>query len=77
MGRRPVIQEEYSRELTEVIHKRLEPKGVAVYIVGIHNCMAARGVKQRIPTITSKLTGPFKDDGKTRAEFYAIARGKR
>ena len=48
MGKRPILQEEYSRELANFLEERLEPKGVAIYIVGKHNCMIARGVKQDV-----------------------------
>lgn len=77
LGRRPVIQEEYSRELAEVIESRLTPKGVAVYVVGLHNCMAARGVKQEVPAVTSVVKGAIAEQPATRAEFFAIAGGSR
>lgn len=77
MGKRPVIQEEYSRELAEVIEKHLEPKGVAVYVVGRHDCMSARGVGQEVPVVTSVVKGAIHDQPETRAEFFAIAQAGR
>ena len=46
LGKRPVIQEMYSRELADVIQARLKPEGVGVFVVGEHGCMRARGVHQ-------------------------------
>ena len=74
MGRRPILQEEYSRELAEFLESRLEPKGVAVYVVGSHNCMSFRGIKQDSKVVTSVLKGVFMEPV-VRAEFFAIARG--
>jgi len=73
MGRRPILQEEYSRELADFLEDRLEPKGVAVYIVGKHNCMIARGVKQDVEVITSVIRGVFEKQ-EVRSEFFSIAR---
>lgn len=74
MGKRPVMQEEYSRELADLFMSRLQPKGVAVYVTGIHGCMTNRGVKQEIPVVTSVIRGVFEHQPETKAEFLAIAR---
>ncbi len=74
MGKRPVMQEEYSRELAQVIQEGLAPKGVAVYVVGHHGCMSSRGVGQDVPVVTSIVKGCFEDTPVTRGEFYSIAR---
>ena len=50
-------------------------KGVAVMIEATHNCVSCRGVKHGGASMkTSKLTGAFKDDNATRAEFYEFIR---
>ena len=74
MGKRPIMQEQYSEELAEELDKRLQPQGVAVFTVGRHGCMVSRGVKQDVPIVTSVIRGVFKEYP-TREEFYAIARG--
>jgi GTP cyclohydrolase I len=74
VGRRPIMQEQYSRELASILYERLKPKGVAVFVVGNHGCMMARGVKQKVDITTSTLKGVFMDKPESRNEFYAIAR---
>ena len=45
--------------------------GVAVLISATHTCACLRGVKHDgCAMMTSKLSGSFYDDEKTRAEFY-------
>ena len=74
LGRRPIMQEEYSTELAETLMTKLKPKGVAVYIVGTHGCMTARGIRQHSEVITSTIRGVFETEPETRAEFMAICR---
>ena len=75
MGKRPVIQEMYSRELANVIMNNLKPKGLGVYVIGKHGCMEARGVKQSVNVTTSVLRGVIFDRPEIRAEFYAAVKG--
>ena len=76
-GRRGAIQE----QLTVAIHNSIDTiindnKGVAVMIDATHNCVSCRGVKHGGASMkTSKLTGAFKDDNATRAEFYEVVKG--
>ena len=50
--------------------------GVAVMIDASHNCVQCRGVKHGGASMkTSKLTGAFKDDASTRAEYYEFIKG--
>lgn len=74
LAKRPIMQEEYSTELADMLMERLKPKGAAVYIVGRHGCMSARGIKQHSDVITSTLRGCFETEPETRAEFMAICR---
>ena len=75
-GRRGAIQE----QLTVAIHNSIDTiindnKGVAVMIDATHNCVSCRGVKHGGASMkTSKLTGAFKDDNATRAEFYEFVK---
>lgn len=74
LARRPVIQEQYSTEVADVIEGRLKPKGVAVYVVGRHGCMTSRGVKQHSDVVTSVVRGDFLKEAATREEFFSICR---
>jgi len=74
LARRPIMQEEYSTELADMLMERLKPKGVAVQVVGVHGCMTARGVKQHSEVITSTIRGVFEEEPATRAEFMALCR---
>jgi GTP cyclohydrolase I len=73
MAKRPIMQESYSRELAELINNKLKPTGVGVYVVGSHGCMSSRGIQQQDTVVsTSVLLGAFKEDPKTRQEFFNI-----
>lgn len=74
MAKRPIMQEAYSTELADTLMESLKPKGVAVYIVGSHGCMAARGVRQHSSVVTSVIRGVFESQSETRAEFLALCR---
>ena len=75
MGRVPIIQEQYTRDLADILWDRLKPEGLGVYVVGSHGCIGCRGVNQDIDIVTSTLKGSFKEDPVVREEFYAICRG--
>ncbi len=73
-ARRLQVQERLTTEIANALNEHLAPKGVAVFINCRHTCVESRGVKsQGQSTITSKLTGVFKKEPHTRAEFMAIA----
>ncbi len=74
LARRPIMQEEYTKVVAEVFMQRLDPKGVGVYVVGQHGCMASRGVRQSSDVITTQVKGVFDSDPITRAEFLALCR---
>jgi GTP cyclohydrolase I len=76
MGKRPIMQEEYSQELADWLNANLKPNGVAVYVEGTHGCMQARGIKQNSEVVTSVLKGDFLKMSEVRAEFYSISRRK-
>jgi len=73
LSRRPVMQEEYSDELANLLMERLQPRGVAVYIIGQHGCMITRGVRQSSSVVTSVVKGIFEEPA-YRAEFLALCR---
>lgn len=68
-------QERITSQIAEKLQKELEPRGVAVTLKARHFCMEMRGIKTHdVQTITSKLTGFFKDDAKARAEYLEYIR---
>ncbi len=70
---RPQVQERLTAEIAEFLEKELNPKGVAVVLEAEHLCLSMRGVKNPSSyTVTSKLTGVFKESEKTRNEFLNL-----
>lgn len=76
LGRRPTIQEQYTRELADIFFDKFEPEGLGVWVVGIHGCMMCRGVQQESEVSTSVLKGSFLGDPTVRREFYDIVKGR-
>ena len=68
------VQERLTEQIAQALCSVLNPRGVGVVIEAYHLCMMMRGVqKQNSKTITSALTGAFRDDPKTRDEFLRLA----
>lgn len=66
-------QERITTQIAQRIQKELNPKGVAVTLKAQHLCMCMRGVKKHDTwTVTNKLIGIFKDEGKARNEYLNI-----
>ncbi len=73
-ARRLQVQERLTEQIAQALCSVLNPRGVGVVIEAYHLCMMMRGVqKQNSKTITSALTGAFRDDPKTRDEFLRLA----
>jgi GTP cyclohydrolase I len=73
LSRRPVLQEDLTHELAEILHSRLETRGSAAYIEGLHLCMASRGVQaHEARVVTSGVRGVFRDSPATRQEFLDL-----
>lgn len=74
-SRRLQIQEKLTVQIADTIDRVLQPKGVAVVIEAGHQCMTTRGVhKPGSVTVTSRMTGAFRENVKTRDEFLAMIR---
>ncbi len=59
------VQERLTEEILDDLKKNLGTEDVAVFIEAKHMCMIARGVKKELTsTITTKLSGAFKDERK-------------
>ncbi|MBK7250703.1 MAG: GTP cyclohydrolase I FolE [Gammaproteobacteria bacterium] len=69
-SRRLQVQEKLTAQIAACISDVLKPRGVGVVIDAVHECMTTRGVHKRgVSMITSCMTGVFRDDARTRAEF--------
>jgi len=72
LARRPVLQEDLTHELAQLLYSRLDSGGSGVYIEGLHMCMAARGVEaHEARLVTSAVRGQFAD-ASTRQEFLDL-----
>lgn len=77
-GKRLQIQEKLTAQIANAINDVLKPKGVAVVIEAVHQCMTTRGVhKTGVSMVTSRMLGAFRDDPATRREFLAMIGGMR
>ena len=73
LSKRPVLQEDLTQELSEILHERLETRGSAAYIEGLHLCMAARGIESHeARVVTSAVRGVFRENPATRQEFLDL-----
>ena len=72
MARGPRLQEDLTHELADILHEQLQSQGSAVYIEGLHMCMAARGVgAHEARLVTSGVRGVFLELA-TREEFIKL-----
>ena len=75
-ARRFQVQEKLNAQIAHCIDEVLKPRGVAVVIEAVHQCMTTRGVHKRgVSMITSQMLGDFREDARTRAEFMQLIRG--
>lgn len=71
--RRLQSQEHLAHDVADTIQKILEPRGLAVWMGGVHLCMVMRGVEQESSFMeTNVLRGEFLNDERTRQEFMSI-----
>jgi GTP cyclohydrolase I len=69
-ARRFQVQEKLTAQIAGCIDEVLRPRGVGVVVDAVHQCMTTRGVRKRgVSMITSRMTGTFREDARTRAEF--------
>ena len=73
IARGPRLQEDLTHELADILHNQLASQGSAVYIEGLHMCMAARGVgAHEARLVTSGVRGVFLEHLATREEFIKL-----
>src|SRR6266702_7451087 len=69
-ARRLQVQEKLTAEIANCINDVLKPRDVGVVIDATHECMTTRGIHKRgVSMITSRMTGTFREDARTRMEF--------
>ncbi|HKR98753.1 MAG TPA: GTP cyclohydrolase I FolE [Candidatus Dormibacteraeota bacterium] len=72
-ARRLQVQERLTVQVADALDECLKPYGVAVVIEAAHLCMMMRGIqKQNSSAVTSAITGVFRTDDKSRAEFLEL-----
>lgn len=70
---RPQVQERLTEQLHLALCHILETSNVAVVIHADHYCMKMRGVKDACAsTVTSKMTGRFRESDALRGEFFKL-----
>jgi len=74
-ARRLQTQETMTAQIANSIDASLGPRGVAVLIEAVHQCMSLRGVNKRnVATITTQFTGEFKSNPVLQARFMELVR---
>jgi len=72
-ARRLQVQEKLTAQIANAITEALQPKGAAVVVEAMHQCMTCRGVhKPGVTMQTSHMTGRFRSDPRTRQEFFSL-----
>lgn len=72
-ARRLQNQERITKQIAGYLSEELDPKGVAVMLKAQHLCMAMRGIKKHDTwTITSEMSGVFRDNPSAKAEFLQL-----
>lgn len=77
-AKRLQTQETMTAQIASAIEEILQPRGVAILIDALHECMTTRGIhKPGTATITTRFTGVFKDDAHYRERFLQLVNGPR
>ena len=72
-ARRLQVQERMTADIANSLTQKLNPKGVLVVIEAEHLCMTMRGIKKPGSlTVTSVVTGIFRENPATRAEAMTL-----
>jgi GTP cyclohydrolase I len=72
-ARRLQVQEKMNAQIAHCIDTVLAPKGTAVVIEAVHQCMTTRGVhKPGVKMVTSTMHGEFRKNPLTRREFLSV-----
>jgi GTP cyclohydrolase I len=72
-AKRLQTQETMTAQIAEAIEASLKPRGVAILIDALHQCMTTRGVhKPNASTITTRFTGVFAENPDYRDRFLRM-----
>lgn len=72
-SKRLQIQEKMTAQIATALNLVLQPKGVAVVVEAVHQCMTSRGVHKHGSIMqTSHMIGRFREDARTRQEFFSL-----
>ena len=75
-GKRLQIQEKMTSQIAQAIEDALAPKGVAVVVDAVHECMTNRGVHTHGSSlVTRRFLGDFETDSALRKDFMAAIGG--
>ena len=76
-AKRPQVQERLTSQIDAAVEATLHPRGVLVVIEAEHLCMSMRGVRKAgSSTVTSSVTGIFRENVATRAEAMRFLGGR-
>lgn len=69
-------QENLTTQIVDAIETGLAPRGTAVMIEAVHQCMSTRGVHHKdVSTITTRFTGEFKTNPALQQRFLGLVKG--
>lgn len=72
-AKRLQTQETMTAQIADAIEDALKPRGVAIMIDAVHQCMSTRGVHHPdVSTITTQFTGEFKSNVALQDRFLRI-----
>jgi GTP cyclohydrolase I len=67
------VQERLASQIVDHVMTGLQAKGAAVVIEATHLCMTMRGIRKAgSRMVTSATRGIFRDDPRTRSEFFSL-----
>ena len=73
LAKKPMLQESFTQEIVNLIHRHVQPLGVICVVEGQHYCMQMRGAKQKdIITKTSAALGTFLTTPEMEMKFYQM-----
>ena len=76
-ARRLQTQETMTAQIAHAIDQALKPRGVAVMIQAVHQCMTLRGVmKPDVQTITTQFLGAFHEDPHEQLRFMSLVQDR-
>lgn len=74
-AKRLQTQETMTAQIAQSIEQQLKPRGAAVFIEAVHQCMSMRGVRKRnVATVTMQFTGEFQENPALQARFMELVR---